>query len=420
MIGRIQPRFRLPLCAVAAAVLAWQLLPGSAPDRALFGLAVRGIANPPFFISGDGSRPRPWQVRTFAASPQRDPQGAPLIVSLGDDPQGVFQSSPPSPIDVAVILSNFQRLGARQLAIAAVLAWDAPDAIGLAALDKALGRFDSLVMAAPLSRGASGDVMPAAFRAASLPASRVQGGVSALPVVNRVPLGAEILGRERTLAGFQALDSEPATRFPPLLARWNERVVFAFPVLAALQRHGLPLEGVEIRLGQYLKLSPQGPIVPIDRFGRLTAPLGEVKPYADIPAENLIDGGEELFPKQAPQPLILRDDQSGADPATRAFSRRLPAMVAAIAAEGGMAPTRRFDRFSFCQDLVLLGVTLAALTVAVRLRPFARDIALGLLACAWIAAQFLTVAAGAWLPGLAALAAIATAFGLSRLRAFAT
>jgi hypothetical protein len=419
MIGHIQPRLRLPLCAAAAALLTWLLAPGSTPDRALFALMVRGFANPPYFISGEGSHARPWQLKTVAAKPRSDPQGSPLVVSLGDDPQGVFQSSPPSPIDVAVILGNFHRLGTRQLAIAAVLAWDDPDPIGLAALDKALARFDSLVMAAPLARGTGSDVMPAAFRAASLPASRVHGELAALPMVNRVPLGRAILARDRTHAGFQSLDSEPDTRFPPLLARWDDRIVFAFPVLVAMQRLGLPLEGVEIHLGSYLKLGPQGPTLPIDNFGRLTIPLGEVKPYAEIPAEDLIDGGDDLFPQNAPQPLILRDDHSGADAATRSFSRRLPAVVAAFAADGGMAPTRRIVRFSSCRELVLLGVTIAALSLVLRFPPYPRHIAMGALAMLWIGAQYLAAStSGIWLPGLAALAAIAAAFALSRLRVF--
>jgi hypothetical protein len=413
--GLLQPRFRVPLSAALAAVIGWIFLPGSALDRAAFRLVARSAANPPFFVTGEGSRANPWKLRTFASKQQPDPERAPLIDSLGDDPEGFFQNSPPSPIDLAVILSNFRRLGAKKAATAAVLAWDKPDPMGLAALDKALGRFDSLVMAAPLSRGAVAEPMPAAFRNASISVRKARGDVSSLPVVNRMPLPGVILGRENTLAGFQTLDSEPATRFAPLLARWEDRMVFAFPLLAAMQGLGLPLDGIEIRLGEYLKLSPRGPVVPLDRYGRLASPLGHVAPYAEIPAEALIDGGDDLFPKQAPEPVILRDDHSAAEPATRAFSGNLAAVIAAIASDTGLAPARVIARFTFCQEIVLLSLLIAALKLVSLLPAFPRNIAFLLLAGFCVTAQIIAASSAVWLPGLAALAASAAAFVVCKL-----
>lgn len=410
MKALLQPGLRVPLLAAAAAIACWHLLPGTALDRAAFTAIVRGSANPPFFISGNGSLADPWKLRTFASRPQADPGRVPLIVSLGDDAEGVFQSSPPSPIDLAVIFNNFQRLGARNAATAAVLAWDTPDPIGLAALDMALGRFDSLVMAAPLTRGALAEPIPSAFRKASIPLSQIQGDLAALPLVNRVPLPGVILGKENALAGFQSLDSEATTSFPPLLARWDDRVVLAFPLLAAMQGLGLTPDGIEIRLGEYLKLSPQGPHVPIDRHGRLVAPLGHVSPYAEIPAADLIDGGDDLFPKQAPEPVILRDDRSGAEPATRAFSATLPAVVAAIASDTGLAPAREYVRFTCCRELVLLSLVITALKLLSLLPAFPRHIGLVSLAGFCIAVQIIAASSGMWFPGLAALAAIAATF----------
>ncbi len=418
MKGLLQPRFRVPLLAALVASACWIFLPGTAIDRAAFTLTARGFANPPFFITGEGSRTSPWKLRTFSSKPRLDPKRAPLIVALGDDVDGVFQTSPPSPIDLAVILSNFQRLGAKKAAIAAVLAWDAPDPIGLAALDKTLGRFDSLVMAAPLGRGAVAEPMPPAFRNASVPAGIVRGDITSLPVVNRMPLRGVILGGENTLAGFQTLDSERAVRFPPLLARWDDRVVFAFPVLAAMQGLGLPLDGIEIRLGEYLKLSPQGPVVPLDRFGRLAARLGHVIPFAEIPAAALIDGGDDLFPKQAPQPVILRDDLSAADSSTRAFSGQLAAVIAAIASDTGLDPARAFKRFSVSQEIVLLALLITALKLVSLLPVFTRNIGFLLLAGFCLAAQGIAATSAVWLPSLPALAAIATAFVVCRFPLF--
>lgn len=401
-------RFRVLLGVLAVALACWKYLPGTPADRLSFQSVSRGFANPPFFITGEGSHAAPWNLRTFATRQRTDPREAPLIVSLGDDPDGYFQSSPPSAIDLAVVLTNFQRLGAKKAAIATLLAWDAPDVIGLLALEKSLGRFDSLVMAAPLSRGATPATMPPAFRKASVPATSVFGDPHTLPVVNHIPLAGIILGSDNTLAGFQTLDSEPTTKFPHLLARWEDRIVFAFPVLAVLQRLDLPVEGVEIHVGQYLKLGADGPIVPIDRFGRLPLKLKKINPYAEIPAEALIDGGDDLFPPQAPEPVILRDDRSNSEPATRKFSKTLPSRIAALASDTGLAPARDFFRLAPERELILLGLLALALAVVARFRPFPRRLCLLLLAGLTLAVQFIGASTSHWLPGLPALAAIAT------------
>ena len=414
MAGTLQRRLWVLLGAAAAALLGWLGLPGTALDRAAFSGVVRGFANPPLFISGNGSQATPWKLRTFASRNQADKRQTPVIVSLGDDPAGFFQSSPPSPIDLAVMLSNFQRLGANQAASAVVLAWDSPDPIGLAALDKAIRGFDSLVMAAPLARGAVPEPMPAAFRQASVPLESARGDISALPMVNRIPLSGVILGGPNTAAGFQTLDSEPGSKLAPLLARWEDRVVFAFPLLCALQRLDLPLTGVDIRLGESIHLGPNGPIIPIDRFGRLAVPLQAVAPYAEIAAESLIDGAAGLIPPHAPQPVVLRDDRSAAEPATRAFSKKLPALIAALASDSGLVPARDYHRLLPDRELAALLLVALALTALCALPAVPRNLGFLTISGACLAGQCLAAgAAGLWLPGLPALAAIAAAWALS-------
>jgi hypothetical protein len=405
--GTFQRRLRVWLAAAIVAVVCWWLVPGSRVDHAAFETVARGFANPPFFISGNGSHASPWRLRTFGSTGKPDTRQAPVIVSLGDDIEGFFQSKPPSPIDLAVVLSNFQRLGARKAATATVLAWDAPDPIGLIALDKAISRFDSLVMAAPLTRGAVPEPMPPAFRNASVAIDTVRGDPSSFPVVNRIPITGVIFGDENTLAGFQSLESEKPARFAPLLARWEDRVVFAFPLLTVLQRLDLTVDGIEIHPGEYLKLGPDGPIVPIDRYGRLAIPLKPVSPYAVVSAEALIDGGDDLFPKLAPEPVVLRDDRSGAEPSTRAFSKMLPAMIAAIASDTGLAGARDHVRIEPKWELTLLALVAIAGALVCGLNAFPRNIVFLTIAAVCAAAQFIGFAfAETWLPGLPALAAV--------------
>ena len=398
-------RLAVLLITAAAGLGVWKFAPGTPLDRTAFTAVARGFANPPLFVAGEGTHAESWKLRVFAAVAKPDPKQAPVIVSLGDDPDGFFQSSPPAPIDLAVIFSNFHRLGATKAASAAVLAWESPDALGLAALEKSLARFDSLVTAAPLSRGAVASPIPPAFRRASLPLDAIQGDITALPVVNRSPIPDLILGGESAAAGFTVLESEPITARVPLMARWDDRIVFSFPLLAVLQRLEIAPAEMEIRPGMFLKLGPDGPVVPLDRYGRLATPLKRVSPYAEISAEALIDGGDELFPKEAPDPVILRDDQSAAEPATRTFSRSLSAVIAALASEEGMASVRAYPRLSAGWEIGILGlfVLLLAATAAGSIRLLGPLLlAAAVLATQWIGFGLI----GVWLPGLALLAAV--------------
>jgi hypothetical protein len=220
-----------------------------------------------------------------------------------------------------------------------------------------------------------------------------------------------ILGKDNTLAGFQTLGTETDSGSIPLMARWEDRIVLAFPLLTVMQRLELPLSSMEIRLGEYLKLGPAGPIVPIDRFGRMKAPEKPIRPLAQIQAEQLIDGGNDLLPENAPGPVILRDDRSAAEPATRAFSKRLPAVIASLASDAGLSAPHAFPRPRAGTELILLSLAAFLLTALCGKPAFIRNIAFLVLAAACICAQCVAAAsASVWLPGLSALAAILTAF----------
>ncbi len=404
-------RLKALLGAAFAALAGWWLFPGTAPDRAAFLAVARGVANPPFFVSGFGSRETPWSLRTFSAATETDRSHAPLIVALGDDADGVFQGNPPSPVDMAVIFSNFHRLGAKKAASAAVLAWDAPDVIGLTALETTLGKFDSLVTAAPVSRGASPQPLPRQFRKTSVPVSAVIGDASMIPVVNRVPLPGVILGGENAKAGFQAIGSEPREGPPFLLARWDGRVVFAFPLVVVMQRLGVPVDAVEIRPGMHLKLGKHGPTVPIDRYGRMSIGVARTMPFARILAEDLIDGGDGLFPRQAPDPVILCDERGLSEPATRAFSAEMAGVVAAIASDSGMTAVAAYPRPGWFGEWLMLAVFATLAAAAAGLGRFAARICYGLLGCGVLVVQFIGFGmAEAWLPGLAALGSIGAAW----------
>jgi hypothetical protein len=237
--------------------------------------------------------------------------------------------------------------------------------------------------------------------------TNLHGDLTLLPVVNRIPLPGVILGGGNTVAGFQSLESEQTAKFPPLLARWEDRVVFAFPLLAVMHQLGHPLDEMEIRLGEFMKLSPQGPTVPIDRYGRLAIPLTATSPRAEVPAEALIDGDESLFPKSPAGPIILRDDSSASEPATRRFSKSLPAMISAIGSDAGITSARAYHRPGLGWEVGwILAAALSPFMLG-GLSSFPKNIAYLLLVGATLVAQ--VIAAGSawiWLPGIPVLVAL--------------
>lgn len=416
MSGPVQRGFCVLLVSAAAGFSVWKFGAGSGVDRGAFGLVAGGFANPPLFVEGQGTHAVPWTLRTFAREAQADRKQAPLVVSLGDDVAGFFQSSPPGPIDFAVVLKNFRRLGATKVTSAVVLAWENPDAVEYVALERSLKEFDSLVMTAPLSRGAVATPLPQEFRRASLPFESVRGDGSALPVVNRIPLPGVVLGGEKALAGFSVLESEKPSRFIPLMARWEDRIVFSSVLLAVMQRLDTPLEDLEILPGEYLKFGPGGPVVPIDRFGRLALPLRSLPAYAEIPAEGVIDGKEGLFPAEVAAPVILRDDRTAAEPATQAFSRSLSAAVAILSSSEGLAPSRAYPRLPAEWETGILGVVAAVLALLGGAGASKRHVGALALAGVFLAAQWIGFGmASVWLPGVPVLAAIASAVVVARL-----
>ena len=174
------------------------------------------------------------------------------------------------------------------------------------------------------------------------------------------------------------------------------------------------MEGLDIRLGEYLKLGEDGPVVPIDPYPDAWHAAQSYRAFAEISAEALIDGGDELFPKPAPDPVILRDDQSNAEPATREFSANLSSMVAAIASNGAFALTNAYPRLPENWEIGLMVVLLVALGVISGLTDFGRHVGCVALAAACIAAQWIAIGmASVWLPGIPMLAAIVTVVFIS-------
>ena len=400
---------RLPVlitCALAALV-AWIFLPGSTVDRAAFHLTARSFANPPFFNSGEGTVGNPHALGLLKSSPGRAPATPPTVVSLGDDRDGFFQTSPPSPVDFAIILKNFKRLGIGGPALAIPLAWQEAEVISLAALDLQLDALPDAITSAPLTRKAVPSALPPAFRRAATPISEIEGNISLLPIVNHVAIPDVILGTKNALAGFSFLESEAESEKPYLLARWDDSVVPSFALLAAVNHFRESPSSLRIHLGEYIAFSETGPFIPIDSRGRLAFVPQPVDVKKPIPAANLINAPDDLFAAGTNRPVILRNDISSSDFSTRRFSESLVDTVTSLTDPSFAAAGQTFPRLNRTVELCLLG-SMVFILAAFSGHPLARHPVTHLVLFFTLAALHFSLVplTGIWLPSLPAAAAL--------------
>lgn len=398
-------------CAVVA-FLAWHLVPGSPADRAAFLLTTRAFEHDPFFVTGDGTYSKPFVVHPLNHTSENTPERQPIIVSLGDDSAGFFQSSPPSPVDFAIILKNFGRLGETGPVIAVPLAWQESDVISLAALDLQLDALPLVVTTAPLTRNAVSSPIPPAFRRASVPFSEISGDATQLPVVNRIPIPNIVLGNESSLAGFSFLESEAADAPPHLLALWDDSVVLSLPLLTAMRHSGILPSALDIRLGRYIAFGENGPFIPIDAHGRLAL---TPKPHEEIPtiaAPALIDSPDDLLSGNQRPPAILRNDLSSADSRTRQFSKSLTATIATLTGFSDKYASQIFPRHSSTLELSFLGLLVLVLSAIWKFSVSRKPVTLVLIICGMVALHFILVPlTSTWLPTLPAVATVVV-FGM--------
>lgn len=409
-------RLLKPILCAAAALLAWAIFPSTFIDRGLFSLTARTFAEPPFFITGKGSHEQPHTLRTLntQAAPTADPLPD---IAITDDPDRVFQASPPSPVDFAIILKNLRRLGRESIAIGMPLAWPEPDVISLMTLDQQLDALSRVVTSAPLSRGAIPSPIPPGFRRASLAVSEIHGNTRNLPLVNRVSIPDVLLGNTTSLAGFTALESEPDGGRPHLLARWGDRVTLSFTLLAALADHEVSPAQIEIQMGKFISLGKDGPYIPIDEFGRLAFVPPSSDTSASIPAESLIDAPDDLLTDRRKGTVLIRNAMSAADEASLRFSESLVPTASLLANPSSTSASRVFHRIPLLAELLLLASLISLLHGLGNFQKTDKRHAIAILAGILVILHFILIpATGTWLPTLPALAAVLIAIPLTACR----
>jgi len=314
-------------------------------EAAFSRIIVAAALAPPYLLESGAGPNEAWVARRLAPPP---PSGnTPQFLGVGDDPQRVFESTPPSAGDYAVILSQLQRQRHSKVAISLPMAWDHADPIALAALDDQLAAFPLALCASPLGRGISPQPIPAAFARASVATKLVIGNPRLLPVVNRTAHASVMLGNRGTLAGFTLLENEDPPDFArheagepigvALLARWNDRVVLSFPLLVAMAHAQVGPAELVIHLGEFIRLGQHGAVIPIDSFGRfqLSPESRGASAEVAVPAEALIEAlvsEEDASLSLAPRhpPIILLDERNSVQGTEADFAKGLRGLINAL------------------------------------------------------------------------------------------
>lgn len=385
------------------------------PLRALERWMVKGLAytvepeTVDIILDGNGSQKSPWTRRKSVPPPVQTP---PRLLNIDDDPEGYFSTSPLAPIDHSVIFAGLSEAGHKVLGVGHLMAWDEPEPLATEALRKQLDRFDAAVLALPLARGAEPEPVAAPFLRWSVPESDAQGKVSALPQVNRIAVPNAEQGGAKSLAGFSLLENEsdPGADKQPLLARWGDRIVFAFPLAVEIAAEGLAPADVMIHVGKEIRLGPGGPVIGIDEFGR-----GSVVPGVEAiesPAKRMISEGAEA-PKS--KPLLTRDTKSNLSPADKAWSDQLPGRIQALRDAPRYQPAAILPRPDALLELLLVSLLAFAGTAATSLERLHWRIVAAVMV-AGLGSEFLYLFAArqnAWLPPLAMLCPGLIALGLA-------
>ncbi len=237
--------------------------------------------------------PRPWQVEQLPTAPllqlcwpdyrlqsqTRPLAPPPLISEVGTDPDQIFDQNPPSASDNAVLLSSLNDLGVRQLCLLHPMSWKEPDPFAIKALEGQAHRFEPIIIAAAVTRGSVDQDLPAAFQRSSLPLTRLNGSVAALPRVNQLALPGSFTGLERTWAGFSDIESSPTDPGRAcLIAIWHHRVIFSVALLHWLASEQSLVDDLEITPGHSIFLPKKQLRLPIDEFGTIALPSAPITP----------------------------------------------------------------------------------------------------------------------------------------------
>ncbi|MGJ8725458.1 MAG: hypothetical protein ACSHYB_12945 [Roseibacillus sp.] len=321
---------------------------------------------------GDG-----WSLRTLESrqvASEWDLVEVPLASEL-------FDGKAPKPSEYAILLAKLHQSGARRLAFTHPLTWDDAAELELRALDSSLRPFQEVLLPLDLSEVPEPVRAPSWLVGSRITKAQVVGDASSLPMMNQVTVPPSVSGRDGVAFAFpdfggRDLQYRAPSRLP-ILTRWEDGFLPSWPLALAMRLEGVSLSELVIKSGQHVRIGAEGPVVPLDDFGRAKIETieGNVEELEMISAKTLFPLGEVDLPELKPG-VVLVDATS---PQRAEESRRLIGEARRLLQFPRPGPPEVFRRLGFGWEVLLyLQIVLVAF-VALYLRPFPQLIALAVL-----------------------------------------
>ena len=327
----------------------------------------------------------------------------------------LFDEKVPKPSEYAVLLAKLHKAGARELASTQGFSWPNAVELELRALDGSLRPFENILLPIEITEVPQPSSSPVWLQQSLLAPETLQGDASGLPLMNQVAVPSSVSARSDLRFAFPDFGSRDLQyRAPgrlPLVTRWEGHYLPSWPLSLAMLMEGVALDEVIIEPGRHLRIGSEGPVIPLDGFGRAKLEKAQAAPKELdlLAAKFLFPLDESEFPKLANGVVLLdATDQNAARQ-----SHQL--ITAAHTLRGFPRPGKieKFRRLSLVWEIFIhLEIVLVGL-IALYLRPFFQLIAWAVLIAGLIFfALGLLNWHGLWMPILPLLMAIVVAWCL--------
>lgn len=233
---------------------------------------VKASSNSPNLIFDEDAESNTISARALSVQEERSRDFQ--IIQITDDPDHIFEHTPPSPLDYAVLMESLRNRGFNRVILATRMTWDDEPGLEAEGLSGRLALFQSSVIAIPVTRGATAQPLPDALQRALIPFSKITGNYKLIPIVNQVSLSAHAGGGTQTLAGFDKIESSPASEGGiPLLAHWEgQGLIPSLELLSVMMAHDVSPSDLIVHSGKYIRLGKDGPVLLLDAYGQTPRP----------------------------------------------------------------------------------------------------------------------------------------------------
>ncbi|WP_377173837.1 hypothetical protein [Roseibacillus ishigakijimensis] len=321
-------------------------------------------------------------------------------VEILESPE-LFDEDEPSPSEMALILSKLHQAGVRDLALTAYLSWSQAEQLELLALESSLQPFETVLLPVAASEVPQPDDSPLWLADSLLSRENLRGDTSGLPLLNQVvaPPSLEVNPRIRfAFPDFGSRDFQYRREGRvPLLARWHEGFLPSWPLALAMRLEGVSAADLVIEPGRHLRLGADGPVIPLDDFGRARMEGNQpgAKEWPSIKARELFPLGEVDLPQLTRRVVVLEK----LDERRAARSEELLAEARALLSFPRPGPQQVFARIGWQWEVFLFAEVLLVALYALFLRPWGQFLALAGLCLLFVAsAGGLFLWQGLWTP----------------------